>query len=69
MPNGQYCNWQRRTEFLQHAVYADHDHKTFAIDALTDLLHFCRANGVDFESAYHMAEIHYHEESKEASHE
>lgn len=44
-------------------AYAEsHDYQTFAIDLMADLLHFCDANGVDFEEIYHMAETHYQQE-------
>ena len=45
--------------------YAESDDgREFVIDVLTDLLHLCRLNQIDFEDAYTMAEIHFSEESR-----
>jgi len=43
------------------AVSAE-DPQTGTIDALTDLMHFCRAEGVDFDACLSMATDHFSEE-------
>lgn len=43
--------------------YAESDDgREFVIDVLTDLLHLCKLNQIDFEDAYLMAETHYRAE-------
>jgi len=46
---------------IMEAVSAE-DSQTGTIDALADLMHFCRAEGVDFDACLSMATDHFAEE-------
>lgn len=56
---------QKRANKIRKAIlkaYDEHDLKASIHDALTDLMHLCEAEAIDFDSCLSMATDHYGDE-------
>lgn len=65
MPSNEHRIEMARRAVLAHDTELDGFEDLYdepVIDLLTDLMHLCEDEGIDWESAFRMAEMHYEEE-------